>query len=160
MQSELDFRWLPAFFVTLWLAVCATFAFLSGWRSLATRFLAKERPNGERFRIVSGTIGHRFVPVNYHNCLSVVVTPNGLHLSILWPFRFMSPPLFIRLSDIESVEQKRFLWTTYNVIVVKRQWVRISLWGKSGVAVRKAFTAATSVSADANSVVHDRRATR
>lgn len=140
--SPIAMQWFPLFFVALWLGICGLFAFVSGWRSLATQFIARARPEGKRFRFVSGSMGLRWLPVRYNNCLSVTVAPAAMHLSILFPFRFLSPPLLIPWGDVETIERRRLFFFTYHVLTLKRQWPRISLFGRAGTAVQQAFAAA------------------
>src|SRR5580704_5661625 len=92
MQSE----WFFPLFVLWWLFLTGLLAYFGGWTSLAGRLRA-DGPDvpvdGKRFRFASGSLGRRFFPVSYGNCLFVVVAPQGLRLSIFLPFRFLSPPL-------------------------------------------------------------------
>ena len=100
----------PIVFAVLWFAMSALLASWSGWAQLAKTHSAVNKIEGEHFRFVSGSIG-RGVPVSYSSCLFVTVNELGFRLSVLFPFRFRSPPLFLSWSDVESVSEKRFLST-------------------------------------------------
>ena len=139
--------WFLPFFVLTWLAVAGLLAALSGWSSLATQFRASQPVEGERFRFASASIGARWLPVSYGNCLFVTVAPAGLRLSILFPFRFMSPPLYIPWSNVESVEEGRFLFMPFVAIRLVGHWSRIKLYGRLGQQVLRAHARARSKNA-------------
>lgn len=122
-------------FVVLWLGMTALLSHWGGWAHLARKYSSNEAVSGERFRFVSGSMGNRFFPVNYGNCLFVVLNARGLRLSILFPFRFQCPPLYVPWRDVESVSERRFLFFRFVVITIREQWPRISLWGPAGEAV-------------------------
>lgn len=140
--ESLDPRWFAALFVAMWLVITGLLARFSGWASLATPFRAESRPEGERFRFVSGSLGRQFLPVSYGNCLFVTVNPKGLYLSILFPFRFQGPPLFVPWSRVESAVEQRFLLVPYVVITIRDHWARISLRGASGRSAKEFYEAA------------------
>ena len=121
--------WFMAFFAVLWFGVTGLLAVCSGWTSFAKQWRAHEIPSGERFRMRSGSIGMRFLPVGYGNCLTVTVSDRGLGLSLLFPFRFLSPPLFIPWSQISCVKEGRFLFLRHVVIQPVNHWSRIKLYG-------------------------------
>ena len=100
----LEPQWFFPFFALFWFTVTALLAILSGWRSLATYFRTEAPVEGEQFRFVSGSMGARFFPVSYRNCLFVTVNETGFGLSILALLRLLSPPLFIPWEAVASVE--------------------------------------------------------
>jgi len=132
-------EWFFPLFIAMWFGITGLLAHLGGWASLARRYRAAEPPSGERFRFASGSMGWRFLPVNYGGCLFVTVSEKGIHLSILFLFRFLSPPLFIRWSDMESVTEKRFIVSTYTAIRLRGEWPAIALRGRAGHYVREAY---------------------
>ena len=138
----LDPRWFLPAFVAMWLVITGLLAHLGGWASLAALFRVESRPEGERFRFVSGSIGGRFLPVSYGNCLFVTVSPKGLYLSILFLFRFQSPPLFVPWSRVETVVERRMLLVSYVDIRIRDHWARISLRGASGRRAKEFYDAA------------------
>jgi hypothetical protein len=79
---------------------------LGGWRQLADTFPANGPPTGTRFRMQSGSVGW----VNYSGCLTVYSSPDGIYLSVMWPFRLGHPPLFIPWTEIHDVTTRRMLW--------------------------------------------------
>jgi hypothetical protein len=127
-------------FAAAWFAITGLLAHMSGWARLAKRYRAERTEEGERFRFVSGSLWNRALPVNYGNCLFVTLNPIGIRLSILFPFRFQSPPLFVPWTDVVSVTQKRLLFLfRYVVIIVKEQWPHISLYGNAGAAAHRLY---------------------
>ncbi len=142
--------WLLPVFVAAWFVLSGLIAHLSGWASLAKLFAADDlrrsivsgQPGGERFRFASGSIGRKYLPVNYNGCLHVTTSAEGLHLSILFLLRYLSPPLFIPWSSVESVEPQRFLFFTYYVFTIRGHWARIGLLGSAGRSARAAYDSA------------------
>jgi hypothetical protein len=85
---------------------------------------------------------NRGLPVNYGNCLFVSVSRSGIRLSILFLFRFQSPPLFLPWVDVESVTERRLLFLMrYSEIILKGDWPRLSLYGAAGRAARRYYAA-------------------
>lgn len=128
----------------MWFGITALLSLTGGWPSLATHFRATQPANGDLFRFVSGSMGAKRFPVSYGGCLFVAVNSIGFHLSIFFPFRFQTPPLFIPWSQVESVEQKRFLFIRRTVIRVRGQWPIISIRGRAGQSIEEAYAVASS----------------
>ena len=103
-------QWLFPMFALMWVGICALLSMLGGWTSLAGEFRATQRTDGQRFRFVSGSMGSRMLPVSYGGCLFVTVNEIGFGLSLLFPFRPLSPPLFIPWTEVASAETKRFFF--------------------------------------------------
>lgn len=143
----LEPRWLVLLFVPLWLGVCALLARIGGWSTLAVSYRARYPVVGERFRFVSASMGKARLPVNYKACLFLVVTRHGLHVSILFPFRFRSPPLFIPWSAVESITEKRFTRTFGVAVRVRDCWPIICVPGRAGHMIRAAHSASPSTRA-------------
>ena len=139
VRTFMEAQWFFPLFIGFWFAMTGLLAHLGGWATLARRFRATQSPSGERFRFASGSMGRRFLPVNYGGCLFVTVGEEGIHLSILFLFRFLSPPLFIPWSAMESVTEKRFIVSTYTSIRVRDEWPAIALRGRAGHYVREAY---------------------
>lgn len=141
VPAHLEPQWFIPLFALMWLGVTGLLAHFSGWASLAKSYRAGAAPDGERFRFVSGSMGRKFLPVSYGSCLFVLVERQGFHLSILLPFRFLSPPLFIPWADMESAIERRFLLFRYTVLIVKGHWPRITIRGAAGTALTRSFQA-------------------
>ena len=141
IKTILQPQWFFLLFIGMWLLITGLLAHLGGWASLASSFRAERDIEGERYRFKSGALGWKFFPVNYGNCLFVTVNPEGLRLSIFFMFRFLSPPLFIPWSKMESVEQKKIFFFKYYVLSVRDHWSRISLGGSAGRHAKEAYDA-------------------
>jgi hypothetical protein len=137
-------QWFFPLFGVMWLTISALLSHTGGWASLAKQFRVNEPGTGERFRFVSGSMGRGVFPVSYGGCLFVVVNDVGFRLSILFLFRFQTPPLFIPWSMIESVEEKQRLFVDYTRIRVRDQWPTISIRGRAGQSISFAYAAASS----------------
>jgi hypothetical protein len=134
--------WWPALaFAGLWLGVSALLSRLAGWHRLAASFRARHPAIGERFRFVSGSMGEGRLPVSYRSCLEVVVSRRGLHLAVLLPFRFRSPPLFIPWVEVAAVSEKPFRRTFGVTIHLRGPGPVISIRGRAGHSIRAAYAA-------------------
>jgi hypothetical protein len=127
--------WFFPLFALLWTGISVVLSMLGGWARLAESFRAAGPVEGERFRFVSGSMGAASLPVSYGNCLFVTVNDAGFGLSILFPFRLFSPPLFIPWSAVESVETRRVLFTTRVVVRLRAHWPVLSVRGSAGTCL-------------------------
>ena len=57
----------------------------------------------------------RFGLVNYKMCLHFGSSPSGLKLSVLLPFRFSHPALFIPWKDVQVESQESWLFPLVNL---------------------------------------------
>ena len=144
--------WFVLLFPVVWLLFTAVFSRVSGWSSLATRFRSGEPSGGETFRFASGFVGKKALPVNYNACLSVTVGNGGFGLSLFWPFRFQSPPLFIPWSHVQSVERQKVFFLMYAVVRVRNQWPVIAIGGEAGERLAEAFATQPSNRGSSSSV--------
>ena len=131
--------WFLALVVVAWFGITGLLAQLSGWASLAHGLRATLPASGERFRFASGSMGAKLVPVNYGGCLFVTVGEAGIRLSLLLPFRFRSPALFIAWSQMESVTERRLIFSTCTAIRVRDRWPTITVRGRAGQFIRAAY---------------------
>lgn len=123
-------------FVAMSIGVLGLLAQKGGWATLAKTYRAEGHEEGERFRFVSCSMGRGWLKsVTYRNCLFVTLNNRGIRLSILFPFRFRSPPLFLSWKDVETVSDKRSRLEHYAVITLKDQWPRVTLYGRAAHAV-------------------------
>ncbi len=139
LPDAFDPQWLLPLIVLLWFGVTGLISLLSGWSSLAFQFRAAGPAQGEKFRFVKASVGRRFLPVNYSNCLFVTINETGFHLAILFLFRFLSPPLFIPWLQVESIAEKRLLYMRYVAVKIRGQWPTISIYGKAGKRILEVY---------------------
>jgi len=135
--------WIAALLpLVLWLVVSRISAGMSGWRTLARRFAATAPIRGERLRFGSGAMGRLPLPIRYSRCLSIVVGPAGLGLSLMLLFRFGAKPLFIPWPEIESVEEVRYLFVRVLALRVRGEWPTLFFRGRPEKLIRQAWAAA------------------
>jgi len=133
-------QWFIPFFLCLWLVVSAVLALGGGWFSLSREFRSDESIEGRRFRFASGSLGAWPFPVTaYGNFLFVTVNDSGFRLSILFPFRFLSPPLFIPWSAVKAVETGRFLFVRYSLVRLLRGWPTVAIRGRAGQCLAETY---------------------
>jgi hypothetical protein len=124
----------------MWFGITGLLANLGGWAHIARSYPVGAAPSGRRFSFVSGSMGMRFLPVHYGNCLFLDVGVSGFRLSILLPFRFLAPPMFIPWPDVTSVTTKKFLFVSYVVITIRDQWPTISIRGRAGRCIQETYS--------------------
>ncbi|MEP1208464.1 MAG: hypothetical protein ABJM29_10755 [Rhizobiaceae bacterium] len=71
-------------FAALWSGIVFLISRMSGWARLAEEYPATGRIQGSTYRYSSARL--RFL-TNYSNCLTVIVSSNGLYLEPMWAFR-------------------------------------------------------------------------
>lgn len=130
------------FFVVLWLAVSGGLAHVAGWTSLAGKFRQTEPLLGERFTSVSGAMGKGRLPVGYRSSLFVVVGQAGFSLAVLFPFRFLSPPLYIPWPEVEKVEEGKLLLVRHTVVHLRGKGQVIFIRGPAGQRIRESYDSA------------------
>lgn len=142
--AYMQIEWLLPMFILGWLLASGLLAYVSGWHSLAERFPKTGEIEGERFRFASAAIGIvRWFPVNYSNCLFITVGRRALALSVFFPFRLISPEVHIPWTQVESVEERMFLFMRRVMVRVRDSRVKLTFWGGVGQSVLAAYVAAT-----------------
>jgi hypothetical protein len=135
-------EWFFPLFILMWLGITGLLSYIGGWASLASSFPAHDEVRGESFRFRSGSLGRRYFPVRYGNCLFITVNQEGFGISILFPFRFLSPPIFVPWAEVVAVEEKRyFYFLSYYVVGIRDHWSRISVRGTPGRSLKEQFDA-------------------
>lgn len=136
----LELHWLLALFVVFWTGLSALLAMLAGWPRLATRFRSDQMVAGETFRFASGAMGASiWLPVSYRCNLFYTVADSGLHLSVLFLFRLMSPPLFIPWEQVASITEERIWLINTAVIRLRGTSIMIMVRGRAAHAVKTAY---------------------
>ena len=113
------------FFVAIWLAVTLLLSLMSGWARLAKIYPARAKFEAEQWHFVSGQLRNF---VSYRNCLTVGANADGMHLSILLPFRVGHPPLFIPWSDIAVAEDRLFFTKVGRFTFRRAPEVKVVIW--------------------------------
>ncbi|MEO8272185.1 MAG: hypothetical protein ABI557_20915, partial [Aureliella sp.] len=92
----------------IWMFVLRMLSRLGGWKKLAQRFPATGNETGKTFRFQTGYIGW----VRYKGVLTLVINPNGLGLSAVFPFRIGHPAVFIPWDEFHNFQEvKKFMHT-------------------------------------------------
>jgi hypothetical protein len=90
----------------LWASICVTLSRLGGWAAVAQRYPAPIAPEGTRFRWQSA--GFRWV--DYNGGLTMIVSPEGLYISICWFFRLAHPAMLLPWSALHVVKVRDGKW--------------------------------------------------
>ena len=100
--------------VGFWCLVVKLISLIGGWNRLAQRFKTEARPEGRSFSRQSMRLGI----ANYSGGLNVVVSPEGLYLSLSFIFRVGHPPLLIPWTEIYDPREETFLFWRHTKITV------------------------------------------
>ena len=132
MPSFLEPQWLVPLFVAACLAGVALLARLAGWSSLAVTYRAQGVPAGESLRFVTGWLGSLAFPIKYKNCLRLTLNSEGFYLSLMFPFKFTSPALFVPWGEVETCTVERVFSAQIVVFRIRGQWSGLKLRGVAG----------------------------
>jgi hypothetical protein len=120
-------------FPALWISISAILSLAGGWSLLAERFTATSPETGKEFRCATALLKkNRMLPVTYRGSLFITVSKDGVGLSVLFIFRFLSPALFIPWQQIESVTEQRHIFGRYGVLNIRNCPVKILVTGNAG----------------------------
>ena len=106
----LPFAMVPVF----WAGVCLIVAKVSGWARLAERYRAESEPTG------GARFGWQFLRIgwcDYNGCMTMRVSPEGLHLAV-WPVFVGHAALLIPWNQLRLVKESRTRWLAYAQIEV------------------------------------------
>lgn len=129
----------PLAFVVIWLLVTGLLSLIGGWHSLADRYAAPDGFDAEpeqrlRFRnIVLRRLA--LFPARYRGCVTVSLAPGGLHLAVLFVFRFRHPPLLIPWTAIVRCEESSLLGFRWTDLEVRDADPVIRIYAGAGAAV-------------------------
>ncbi len=112
-------------FALLWCGACAVLSFVSGWKTLATRFRATAKPACSLLWMQSG----EFNSVGYNGVLIVGVCDEGLYLAVVFPFGIGHVPLLIPYHELSPfVASKRGMWLPlYSSFVRVERFKKVSI---------------------------------
>ena len=138
MPTVLEPHWLVLLFVATCLAGVVLLARIAGWSSLALKLRAHDVPAGESLRFVTGSLGSLSFPIKYKNCLRLVLNDEGFYLSLMYPFKFASPALFVPWAQVESCAVEHAFATQIVACRLRGQWSGLRLRGVAGQLLREA----------------------
>lgn len=139
MPAILEPQWIFLLFVVTCLAGVAVLARIAGWSSLAIKLRARGVPRGESLRFVTGSLGSLNFPIKYKNCLRLVLNDEGFYLSLMYPFKFASPALFVPWAQVESCAVEQVFSTRISSFRFRGQWSGLKLRGIAGQLSREAY---------------------
>lgn len=108
LSDLLAFGFLPLF-VGMWCLVCMMLSAIGGWKRLANRYPAPDRPTGMRHDMASARVGM----VSYNNCLTLYTGDEGIYFSVWFVFRLHHKPFLIPWSELKGPQVKKVLWSKY-----------------------------------------------
>ncbi len=117
----------PLVFVLLWIGTSMLIAVMSGWHTLAKRFVSADKPYGDVR--TAGPLFHTIYGrywVKYNSVIRMTAASDALYLSVAAVFRAGHPPLRIPWDEIRIVPIERGL----------RRLVALSLGNKECVSFR------------------------
>jgi hypothetical protein len=105
-EETLELILVLTLFPLFWWGNVRLMAYLSGWKTIAARFPAKERRPKKSFWGQSAKIGW----ARYSGCVTVESTAEGIYLGVIFPFQFGHKPIFIPREEIRVVKERKILW--------------------------------------------------
>jgi hypothetical protein len=140
MTAPVGPLWFLFFFPAMWFGIGALLSYVAGWPGLAARFRATQATDGEHFRFISGSVGASpWFPVSYRSCLFFTVSTAGFRISVFFPFRFLTPPLFIPWPQVESVTEGRFWFVRHVIVRLRGSPIQIKVPGAAGRSISSAY---------------------
>ena len=95
-------------FSLIWIFALTMSSHLSGWKKLAQQFPATGNETGKTFPFRTGYIGW----ARYKGILTFLINPNGIGLSVIFPFRFGHPAVFIPWDELHNFQKvEKFMHT-------------------------------------------------
>lgn len=135
----------PVFFVAMWLAVTGLLGTVGGWSELARHYGDPgEAPRGSSIEVRGSSLSLRGgwipLPTNYNRCVTVTLSGTGLHLRVMFLFRFRHPPLLIPWTRVERVERGTvFFFFRILTVHPRGSATRIRLHGRAARLVEEAW---------------------
>jgi len=120
-------------FILSWIVLCFTLSILSGWSKLARKYPGKMKNIEERYWFCWNWFGKNLIGIKYGPLLTADLGPEGLGLSLLFPFRLWHSPILIPWESIKEIETKKMWMIHYARIEVDETVVNIR--GEKGQAV-------------------------
>ena len=122
-------------FLFLWLVVSILLSYTGGWATLARKFRYRPTFNGSRWR---GESGYMRGIAHYRNCLVIGANPEGLYLSVFFPFRLAHPPMLIPWSEVTFSKSRVFFVTMVRLQLGREHPVPLSIRESLAKRIREA----------------------
>jgi hypothetical protein len=124
----------PIYFLCLWFLLATIASVISGWFSLAKVYRTREPFNSTKWRMQSGQMRWR---ATYNNALTIGISQQGLFLAIMFPFRFMHPPLLIPWSEIKVQRSKGWVFEYLILTMGHELAIPLRIRAKLGAKLRE-----------------------
>lgn len=82
-----------------WIILMHLVSVLTGWRSFSGIYHAMGFPSGQRLKYQSAALRWG---MGYNGCLTMGVSPAGIHVSLFFPFNIGHPAFFVPWEEISS----------------------------------------------------------
>jgi len=116
---------------------------ISGWALLAEAYPSLEPVEGRKRWFASlGLRRWAFLPASYGGVVILTYSPEGLRFSLLFPFRFMHPPLFIPWREFARTEITRIFYMRQRSFWFGQTSVRMDVTLKLGDEILAAMAEA------------------
>lgn len=108
-----NYYWLAAIplgvggFVAFWCLVVKAIS-MTGWRQLATHYQTNALPPSQWYGLGQALLGM----ARYQGVIRAGVSPEGLALTVIFPFRAGHPPMLVPWSAIGAVYAEKHFWST------------------------------------------------
>ncbi len=138
MESiELGPQWFLPLFALAWGVIMALLSFKGGWHALAKLYPAQSQTPGESFWFTSMALGVGRAPVTYSNVLFIDLSPEGIGISILLPFRIFHPRLLIPWMAVDDCKSEKFWLGTYTAVYLSKPKTRLLFGRRLGKRVNE-----------------------
>src|SRR6266446_10262395 len=87
----------PFYFIALWLLISTLISLIGGWFSLAKIYRTRIPFQGMKLKLWSSQMRWW---THYNNVITAGASQEGLHLTSMFLFRFMHPPLLIPWAEV------------------------------------------------------------
>ena len=114
-------------FIVFWIILSYLISLVSGWGTIAKYY---RRPEGMLLSGAKGFLTSLYLNrSNYTKSVHIRVDDFGMHLSVLFFFRFGHPPLFVPWSDIKIEERQSHISgkAHHYIIFSKTPLIRVSI---------------------------------
>jgi hypothetical protein len=106
LDDWLEISLIALLIIASWIAIMLLVSAGAGWRRLAD-FYSADRPfEGKKFFLQSARLRYR---MSYNNILTIGANPEGIHVSVFFPFTVGHPTLFVPWEEV-SAEAKHVWW--------------------------------------------------
>ena len=124
--------WFPIAVFASVLFISGILSTRSGWRRIAARFPDRDGAEHRKYFPVRMSLGIGTVPVAYGGCVIVRLHPDGLGLKVIFPIRFMHPPLFIPWSEVAGCAREYTARYDVTRVTIRNEDSILSFYGKVG----------------------------